>query len=62
MKEKREVDIHIRIIGTKYDANLIKRALKSYLLVANKNEQENIKCYLSLIDYAVKKAERAGVC
>lgn len=51
-------DINIRIIATMHDVHLLKRILKLYLPVASKREQDDIEAYLSLIDYAVKKAKQ----
>ena len=59
-KDKKYIEIPIRIIGTRYDVNLLKRILKSYLHVATtQRERYSIECYLSLIDYAVRRAEAA---
>ena len=55
MKDK-ELTVNIRINGTLTDANLIKRILKLSLPVASEKQQESIKAYIMLIDYAIKRA------
>lgn len=55
--EKEAVTVNIKILGNMYDANLIKKALKLYLPVANKHESDSIESYLSLINYAISKAK-----
>ncbi len=49
--------VNIKIIGTKKDSKILKKALREYAERADKSEREECACLIELIESAERKAD-----